>query len=181
MTTLITRREAAELSGTSETTVKKAVDLRVIPSRRRGAQSCIEYEDVPVLTMLGHLSGVRLGVAHKRRLRAWLRDTDAPPEIALTPVLVIRRVDAAEQALERAQRYVRLRGEWIVSDPEVKGGDPVIKGSRVSVHTLAARIAAGEDERVLEEDFPHIPAEAREVAVQYARANPRRGRPAARA
>jgi uncharacterized protein (DUF433 family) len=53
----------------------------------------------------------------------------------------------------------------------------VIRGSRVSVHTLASRIAHGEDAASLEEDFPHIPAEAREVAVQFARANPRRGRP----
>jgi hypothetical protein len=30
---------------------------------------------------------------------------------------------------------------------------------------------------VLAEDFPHIPAEAREVAVLYAQSNPRRGRP----
>jgi uncharacterized protein (DUF433 family) len=53
----------------------------------------------------------------------------------------------------------------------------VIRGSRVSVHTLAERIAVGEPDEILDEDFPHIPSEAREVAVQSARANPRRGRP----
>ena len=53
----------------------------------------------------------------------------------------------------------------------------MIRGSRVSVHALAERIAGGESGAVLDEDFPHIPGEAREVAVQYASANPRRGRP----
>jgi uncharacterized protein (DUF433 family) len=179
-TTLITRREAAQLSGTSETTVKKAVDARVISTRRRGAQSWIELEDVAVLAMLGHLTGLGLQVSHKRRVRDWLRTTEASRELELTPTVIVRKPDDVDHARHRAERYVRLRDQWIVRDPEIKGGEPVIKGSRVSVHTLAARIAAGEDERTLEEDFPHIPAEAREVAVQYARANPRRGRPAAR-
>ena len=53
----------------------------------------------------------------------------------------------------------------------------MIRDSRVSVHTLAERAAGGESRERLDEDLSHIPAEAREVAVQYARANPRRGRP----
>jgi uncharacterized protein (DUF433 family) len=48
----------------------------------------------------------------------------------------------------------------------------VIRGSRVSVHILTDRVAAGENDQVLDEDFPPIPAEAREITVQFARANP---------
>ncbi|HEY6886344.1 MAG TPA: DUF433 domain-containing protein [Solirubrobacter sp.] len=173
----ITRREAAALSGTSETTVKKAIDLGIIPARPAGGQSRIDAADVPVLTMLGHLNGIGLGAAHKRRLRRWLREAEPAPELALVPGLIVRRLDDVEQARDRAERYVHLRAQWIVSDPEIKGGEPVIRGSRVSVHTLAARIADGDSDAVLDEDFPHIPAEAREVAALYARANPRRGRP----
>jgi uncharacterized protein (DUF433 family) len=174
---LITRREAAELSGITETTVKKAVDQKVIPTRRRGSQSFVEVDDVPVLVMLGLLTEMRLVVKHKRQLRDWLRESSASPELELTPALVVRRVGEVEQARLRAERYAELRDRWIVRDPAIKGGEPVIRGSRVGVHTLAARIAGGESAAVLEEDFAHIPAEAREVAVQYARANPRRGRP----
>lgn len=174
---LITRREAAELSGTTETTVKKAVDQKVVPTRRRGSQRLVEVDDVPVLTMLGLLTDMRLVIKHKRQLRNWLRQASAPEELQLTPALVVRRVDAVEQARLRAKRYTDLRDRWIVRDPTIKGGEPIIRGSRVGVHTLAARIAAGESPEALDEDLPHIPADAREVAVQYARANPRRGRP----
>jgi len=177
MPALITRREAAQLSGTSETIVKKAVDLGVIPTRRRGAQSCIESADVPVLTMLGHLTELRLPTARKRELRRWLRDRHGAAELALTPAIVIRRLDDVERARERAERYVRLRDQWIVSDPEIKGGEPVIRGSRVSVYTLAGRLADGDSDQALDEDYPHIPADAREVATLFALANPRRGRP----
>jgi uncharacterized protein (DUF433 family) len=174
---LITRREAAELSGVTETTVKKAVDQKVVPTRRSDSRSWIDVEDVPMLAMLGLLRTMRLTQAHKRALRDWLRASRTGDELELTPALVVRRVDAVEQARSRAERYAQLRDRWIVSDPKVKSGEPVISGSRVSVHTLADRIANGESEQVLDEDFPHIPAEAREIAVQYARANPRRGRP----
>jgi uncharacterized protein (DUF433 family) len=175
--TLITRREAAELSGTTETTVKKAVDTKVVPSRRRGSQSCIEVADVPVLAMLGLLRTTRLSPAHKRAVRKWLRADTGPAELELGPALVVRKVEAIEEARRRAERYAELRERWIVRDPEIKGGEPVIRGSRVSVHTLADRIAHGNDSATLSEDFLHIPAEACEVAAQYARANPRRGRP----
>jgi uncharacterized protein (DUF433 family) len=174
---LITRREAAELSGITETTVKKALDQKVIPTRKRGSQSLVEVDDVPVLAMLGLLTEMRLVVKHKRQLRDWLRESSAPAELELTPALVVRRVGEVEQAHLRAKRYADLRDQWIVRDPDVKGREPVIRGSRVGVHTLAARIASGESPAVLDHDLPHIPAEAREVAVQYARANPRRGRP----
>ena len=91
--------------------------------------------------------------------------------------MVVRRVDEIEQVRLRAERYAALRDRWIVRNPAIKNAEPVIRGSRVSVHTLADRIAAGDSDEVLEEDFPHIPAEARDIAVQFARANPRRGRP----
>lgn len=174
---LITRREAAKLGGIAETTVKKAVDQRVVPTRRRGSQSCIEVDDVPVLTMFGLLSEMRLSPSRKRAVREWLRTADAPNELELAPALVVRRVREIDDARARAERYAQLRDRWIVRDPAIKNGEPVISGSRVGVHLLAERIAAGDSDELLDEDFPHIPREAREVAIQYARANPRRGRP----
>jgi predicted RecA/RadA family phage recombinase len=47
---------------------------------------------------------------------------------------------------------------WIVSYEEIKSGEPVVRGSRVSVYALAERIERGESDSVLEEDFQHIPA-----------------------
>ena len=139
--TLITRREAAELSGASETTVKKAVDQRVVPTRKRGSQSYIEVEDVPVLAMLGLLTAMRLTPKHKRQLRDWLRSANSPAEFELTPALVVRRVDELERARLRAERYARLRDKWIVRDPEIKHGEQDIRGSRERVDTQSGRIA----------------------------------------
>jgi uncharacterized protein (DUF433 family) len=70
-----------------------------------------------------------------------------------------------------------LRDKYVEVDPRKLGGTPVIRGTRVPVRTLAQLIEDGESRAVLKEDFPHIPEEAYEVAVVWARGNPRRGRP----
>jgi uncharacterized protein (DUF433 family) len=78
----------------------------------------------------------------------------------------------------RAEEHARLRDQYIHRDPEIMGGEPVIRGTRVPVRTIAALNEDGESRDVLREDYPHVPAEAYEVAVLWARENPHRGRPA---
>jgi uncharacterized protein (DUF433 family) len=58
------------------------------------------------------------------------------------------------------------------------GGEPVITGTRVPVRTIASLIEMGEKPEVPREDYPHVSQEAYPVAVLWAYANPRRGRPA---
>ena len=85
---------------------------------------------------------------------------------------MVQRIDVAEQADRDAARYARLRDKWITSDPGIRGGEPILKGCRVGVYVLAERVAHGESDEILDEDFPHIPAEARAVAAKYARTHP---------
>ncbi len=73
----------------------------------------------------------------------------------------------------RAKEYARLRDQYVQRDPKIMGGEPVIRGTRVPVRTIAALIEDGESHDVLREDYPHVPEEAYEVAVLWARENPR--------
>lgn len=84
--------------------------------------------------------------------------------------------DVAEMSF-RAEEYARLRDRYIQRDPRIMGGEPVIRGTRVPVRTIAALIEDGESRDVLREDYPHIPEEAYEVAVLWARDNQRPDRP----
>jgi uncharacterized protein (DUF433 family) len=179
---LLTRAEAAHLSGASSVAVKKAIDQGVVPARSVKRASLIEAEDVGVLALLALLRGAQLKVAEKKRLRSWLRSAHAPAELELSPALVVRKAAAVEEALGRADRYTQLREKWIVTDKErMPSRGPIIKGSRVSPYTIAGRLAAGDSDESLASDYPHISAEARAIAVAYALVNPRRGRPRHRA
>jgi len=55
------------------------------------------------------------------------------------------------------------------------GGEPVIRGTRVPVRTVAGLIEQGESREVMREDYPYVPEEAYAIAVRWVRANPRRG------
>jgi uncharacterized protein (DUF433 family) len=83
----------------------------------------------------------------------------------------IGRVDTA------IQRYNRLM-DMIVVDPDVQRGVPVLRGTRITVYTVAeiARQGVGVDEIL--RDYPTLDAEKIEAACLYADAHPRRERSA---
>lgn len=83
----------------------------------------------------------------------------------------------AADVAKRAFDYVRLREKYVEADPKKMGGTPVIRGTRVPVRTLARLAEGGESRAALKDDYPHIPEEAYEVAVLWAKGNPSRGRP----
>ena len=78
---------------------------------------------------------------------------------------------------EKIENYEALM-DLIVIDPEIQHGEPVFKGTRITVHNIAGILQSGETEANLLEDYPRLSQEHLEAARLYARANPRRGRPA---
>jgi uncharacterized protein (DUF433 family) len=79
--------------------------------------------------------------------------------------------------MTRARRYVELRDRYLESNAVIRGGEPIIRGTRIPIRGLARQIEAGETLEALREDYPHVPEEAFEFAVLWTRSNPRRGRP----
>jgi uncharacterized protein (DUF433 family) len=174
---LLTRREAAELSGASLAAVNKAIEQKVLRTRRRAGRTLLSPEEVGALAVLAE-TRVALPVAVKKRVAAWARSTPgANSELRLDGALVVRTGAKVEEAVGRARRYVELRERLIEVDPDVRGGAPVIKGTRVPVRGLARQIEGGETRAVLREEFSYMPEEAFELAPLWARANPRQGRP----
>lgn len=174
---LLTRREAAELSGASLGAVNKAIEQRVLRGRRHRGRTLLTSEDVGALALLSQ-TRVSLPVALKRRIATWARGTpQEEPELRLDGALTVRRGPEVEKAAARARRYLELRERLVEADPRVCGGEPVIKGTRVPVRSLARQIELGEAPEVLREDYPFLPEEAYELAPLWAKVNPRQGRP----
>lgn len=65
----------------------------------------------------------------------------------------------------------------VVSDPGILGGTPVIKGTRIPVHGVAASVAAGVPFARILESYPALDLGKIDLARIYAEANPFRGRP----
>jgi uncharacterized protein (DUF433 family) len=60
----------------------------------------------------------------------------------------------------------------IVSDPEILGGMPVIKGTRVLAYDLAASVKAGISRDRILAAYPTIKEHHLDLVVAYAEANP---------
>jgi uncharacterized protein (DUF433 family) len=89
------------------------------------------------------------------------------------------KIDLREPRRELAAslRDLRRARQLIHSDPEIMGGDPVFRGTRVPVHMIAELIAKGETDENLRKDYPHLSPEMFRLAPAYAAAYPLQGRP----
>jgi uncharacterized protein (DUF433 family) len=81
-----------------------------------------------------------------------------------------REVATSLRDLRRARRLV-------VSDPEIMGGEPVFRGTRVPVHMIAGLLAQGSTPPELLGSYPRLTVEMIRLAPVYAAAYPRHGRP----
>ena len=58
--------------------------------------------------------------------------------------------------------------DLIHSDPEIMGGTPCIKGTRITVYSIAARVNGGEMLADVLADYPYITRAEVEAAIAYA-------------
>lgn len=59
----------------------------------------------------------------------------------------------------------------IVRDPKVSGGEPVFKGTRVTLRTVLASLAAGDTPVEILADYPALKAEDIQAAIIFAAAS----------
>jgi uncharacterized protein (DUF433 family) len=84
------------------------------------------------------------------------------------------------RAIEEVSGRLRLLeriADRVEVDAEVRGGEPVFRGTRTPVYTIARKLELGSATEELREDYPQLRPEDLELARQYAKLYPRRGRP----
>jgi uncharacterized protein (DUF433 family) len=65
----------------------------------------------------------------------------------------------------------------VFSTPEVLGGTPVVRGTRIPVRDIADMLANGDKVAAIAEAYPQLDKDHVRLAAVYALAYPRRGRP----
>ena len=198
--TEVSPTEAAFVTGLSTKAVNATIDRREIAPRRvrRPGGKVTRRLGVPELVyltlrpklarVLSAQSRRRVyeGIKQQMRSRASsgpellsgsyaLKTTVRPAPVDLD-IITVKYDEALTQVLER-MRLLAAAEEHVVSEAEIRGGEPVIRGTRVPVYRLAELAAQGVSERELLEDHPAVSPEALRAALTYARTHPRRGRP----
>jgi uncharacterized protein (DUF433 family) len=186
---MLTTNEAAVVSAVPLRTVNRIIDQHILPDalvsreggRRISADACVYISfferTAEQLTPLARKRAISSAVAN---VKAWrLSKGSKPPAKPWVVWEDSVGVDLTPFASSAAERYRLLEAarKAVVSDPDILGGEPVLRGTRVPVHMIAGYVAAGDTVEELLEHYPTLDADKIALAVVYAEANPQQGRP----
>lgn len=120
--------------------------------------------------------GSTLAAERRQRLFEAIKAKPAAKTVKADDLLIVDVAEARKQLnarirdLDDAEAAIgRVKG--------VMGGEPVFKGTRIPVRTIAAMLAQGADEADLIEGYPSLTARMIELARIWTAAHPTRGRP----
>ena len=175
--TLFTPTEAAVLTGLSLKAVNNAIDKKTVsavPGEEGG-----RLLDARALVSLSIERRLSSGIATPElRRKVFDALAEAPRNsVSLEGGLIKIDLRQPRRELAASLRDLRRARRLVVSDPEILGGDPVFRGTRVPVHVIAELVAQGSRPAELIESYPRLTAEMIRLAPVYAAAYPLRGRP----
>src|ERR1700761_5203091 len=183
-------REAAATDEIPESTIRTAIEKRSItpPSARVGKSLRYEF-DVNELLFIKLLTEFPFSLPKEDKDS--LRQLVSKPSGSAGrwqmsgPDLMIKKGELSvsvhfhplrEQLLENVNRY-RQGLDRIVSDPEILGGEPVFKGTRIPLDHIAGLFRKGISETEIREDYPALSDIDLAFASIHARMSPPPGRP----
>ena len=173
---LFTPTEAAVLTGLPLKAVNNAIDrntVATVPAEEGG-----RLLDARALVSLSIERRLSDRIAPELRRKVFDALADAPHNmVSLEGGLLKIDLRQPRRELAASLRDLRRARRIVVSDPEILGGDPVFRGTRVPLHLIAELVAQGSKPAELIESYPHLTAEMIRLAPVYAGAYPLRGRP----
>ena len=181
--------EAAVVARVTLRDVNRVIDERILPEgffsldqgRRVAATACtlisFYFDSAKRLTPEERLFAIREIGGRLRGFRTSGRAAAVEEDWTVRDeFLTIDLAPFVRRTRERLERLATARA-MVVSDPDVLEGAPVVRGTRIPVHDVAASVAAGiPTERILAA-YPSLNMGQVELAAIYAEANPARGRP----
>lgn len=182
--------EAAAVTGIPVRRINRLIDDGILPRSvcvKVGRRRAVRAFAVPMVGF-GASDGARL--SKRMRLEAmrkigkfakenWLHlradPGHAKPLYVRRGCVVVHLGEPVSAAMAGLNKWEDARRR-VVSDPEIRGGLPVLRGTRIGVHEIADALHADGIEMVLE-DFPSLCRWDVEAAALYAKVHPRTGRP----
>jgi uncharacterized protein (DUF433 family) len=186
---VLTLNEVAELSGAPKRLIEKAIEERILSVRSasspvmRRAQRMLPAYAVAYAAALKGL-GLSLSIKHKKRLAEVVAETPStalPTKRAvIEPAVEIDIGRLVGDVMAKTEKYRADRDAFIVVDGAIKGGTPVIRGTRMTVYAVLGRIDHGDTIEDVLSDNPDLTHDAVAAAIIYARTHPLVGRPGGR-
>ena len=176
---LFTPTEAAVLTRLSVKAVNNAIDkqtISTVPGQRAGhATRLLDLRALMSLTLEHRLADRFLPEMRRKVFDALA--TAPRNRVSLDGGFLTIDLRESRRELATSLRQLRRARALVVSDPDILGGGPVFRGTRIPVHLIATLLRQGSAEQELLEAYPRLTAEMVQLAPIYASAYPQRGRP----
>jgi uncharacterized protein (DUF433 family) len=174
---ILSANEAASVTGVPLKQVHRIVDAGLLEGAvetRSGMRVIVGGRGLVGLR-LAHQTADLLTPKGRRRLIKQLLQRPRVQKLEESALAVdVRPIESAIRrrlnSLERAKKMVTI-------DQDVLNGTPCIKRTRIPVHDIAAMIENGDEKSAILNAYPRLTPEQIDLAVLYAAAYPRRGRP----
>lgn len=175
-TLLMTANEAASVTGVPLRQVHRIIDAGLLGGavkRRHNAR--LLARNALVGLKLAHETADVLTPESRRAVVATLIRRPRQSMIRADVIMVDARpaAKAVRSGLDQLTKARRI----VASAPDVLGGTPVFKGTRIAVHDIADMLANGDDPAAIVRAYPQLDRDRVRLAAVYALAYPRRGRP----
>lgn len=176
---LFTTAEAAVLTRLPLKTVNNAIDKKTVTAtiRERAGQPVRLLNRQALLSLTLERRLTDRFVPELRRQVFDALATSSSKVLSLDEGLL--KIDLREPRRELAAslRQLQRARHLVTVDPEILGGEPVFRGTRIPVQLIATLVAEGSTEDALIEAYPRLTGEMIRLAPIYVAAYPLRGRP----
>ena len=174
-----TAAEASWVTGLSVKAVNKAIEDAAVPVRtvRAGKlrRRYVPYASLVCLQL--HAEGLnRLPLRMRREVFRRILREPQQRQLRYTEALIVDVEGAKAKMSTRVQELERA-ASMIHSDPEIMGGTPVFRGTRVPVYVIAELLDGGTPLAEILDGYPSVTQEMANYARVYAATHPKRGRP----
>jgi len=178
----LTTTEAAVVAGVSLPQINRVIDDRILPEiwystspvRTFRTNACLfiafYYAAADWLTASARVQTIRNAATNRSSWEEWKNYAVRDHLLTLNFEGLWKTVDARLHKLAEAESMV-------IEDPEILSGTPVVRGTRVPVHSVAVLLAEGIPAKKILQAYPSLTELQVELASIYARAVPQRGRP----
>lgn len=186
----LTVNEAAHLAGVSVRKIEKSCEEGIVHKKKHMGYLVkrevfhVPAEIVVYTAALKNCLNIAPNKTVKKRLWRFIRASRKPQgSIGVADLgegLLLNLDTIAGNEWSYARLYMASRNKHLTSDPKIFGGEPIIRGTRITCRSVKGRIEAGDTLDDLVEDCGgEISREVFEVALTYASSHPARGRPTA--
>ncbi|HEX6039346.1 DUF433 domain-containing protein [Longimicrobium sp.] len=178
---IATVNEAAFVSGVSRHAVNQAIDRGEIRTHEMRFETDASGRTVGVAELIylhvqDVLSTSSRRVVYKKLVRFNADLDSVPPTIEMANGVKLDITGSVAEIRTRLDELSRIKGH-VEENPEVRGGEPVFRGTRIPVQMIASFVRDGIPAEEILEDYPALAPGSLEIATRYAELYPRRGRP----